>query len=114
MFNRQMKSITVILWAVLLLVGLFMMQPATPAFAGITPTAVPPTPPPPPPPTSTPAPPPPPPSATDTPIPTPEAIPEMGAGPSSGQAGLTAVVLSITILLLAASWWKAWQLYRQE
>lgn len=123
MLNNQMKFTGIVLLSLLLATAVFLVRPTAPAFAGITPTATPAPTDTPAPPTSTPLPPTPTPvtsstnpdpAATETPIPTPEAIPELGAGPGAGQAGFMGAVLLGIFALLAVSWWKAWQMYRQE
>ncbi len=120
MLNRKIKFTGIVLLSLFLAAAVFLARPTAPAFAGITPTA---TPTDTPPPTNTPTPLPPTPTspaanpnpaATATPIPTPNAIPDLGDGPNAGQAGLMGAVLSGALLLLAVSWWKAWQMYRQE
>jgi hypothetical protein len=120
MLNNRMKFTGIVLLSLLLAAAVFLARPAAPAFAGITPTA---TPTDTPEPTSTPLPPTPTPvtsstnpdpAATETPIPTPDAIPDLGGGPNAGQAGFMGAVLLGIMALLAVSWWKAWQLYRQE
>ncbi|HID54711.1 MAG TPA: hypothetical protein EYP41_22080 [Anaerolineae bacterium] len=121
MLNNQLKFTGIVLLSLLLATAVFLARPTAPAFAGITPTVTPVPTDTPVPPTSTPLPPTPTPSstnpdpaATETPIPTPEAIPELGAGPNAGQFGFMGIVLLSIIALLAVSWWKAWQMYRQE
>ncbi|NKQ35255.1 MAG: hypothetical protein HF973_06500 [Chloroflexi bacterium] len=123
MLNNYMKFTGIVLLSLLLATAVILSQPTVPAFASFTstPTATPADTPVPP--TSTPLPPTPTPvtsstnpdpAATETPIPTPEAIPELGAGPNAGQSGFMGIVLLSIIVLLAVSWWKAWQMYRQE
>lgn len=116
-----MKFTGIVLVSLLLATAVFLIQPTAPVFAGITPTATPIPTDTPVPPTSTPLPPTSTPvtssanpAATETPIPTPEAIPALGAGPNVAQAGFMSIVLLGILSLLALSWWKAWQLYRQD